>query len=82
MSVWLLLMALAVISVVVVLVLVLAGVVGARSGLRPDEKAELVELRDLVARIDRLAYEHREIEPQLAFAVIDEINRSKRTGFG
>jgi hypothetical protein len=42
------------------------------------EKAELRELRDLVTRIDRIAYGGRETEPNLAFSVIDEINRYKQ----
>ena len=69
-----------VVGLLVVGFLVLLGVLGAGSAgaLRTEEKAELRELRGLVTRLDRLAYEHREVEPGLAFAVIDEINNVKR----
>jgi hypothetical protein len=65
---------------VVVLLIVALAVWMPRSGEQLDrrEKAELRDLRDLVTRIDRIAYNSRETEPNLAFSVIDEINRFKQ----
>ena len=68
--------------VVAAFVLLIVGLVvyasRGREQLERREKTELRELRDLVARIDRLAYNSRETEPNLAFSVIDEINRVKQ----
>ena len=75
---FLLLILLVVALVVGLIVLLVVSSTRSREGLDRREKAELRELRDLVARIDRIAYNSRETEPNLAFSVIDEINRSKQ----
>lgn len=41
------------------------------------EKKELQELRGVVHRIDRVAYDNRDIAPELSFRITDEIARSK-----
>jgi hypothetical protein len=53
-------------------------------GFRPemDRKAyrELRDLRKLVARVDRIAYEQRETDPSLSILVIDEIQQHRQRG--
>lgn len=76
-TVWLIALLVAV-GLVVAFIYLLSVFARGQDGLRREERDELRELRDLVARLDRLAYTHRETEPNLAFGVIDEINRVKR----
>lgn len=59
---------------VVVGIIYLAGR-GGRSA--AADRAELRALRDLVRRIDRLAYDSRDIAPELSIQITDEIARTK-----
>ena len=73
-----------IVAVLLLLVVLLAGlaVVGSVQGqqtrLAASEQAELRRLKELVEDLKEIAWDHREIDPDLATIVIDTIRASER----
>ena len=71
-------------AVLLLLVVLLAGlaVLGSVQGrpaqLAASERAELRRLKELVEDLKEIAWDHREIDPDLATIVIDTIRASER----
>ena len=69
--------------IVVVLVAAGFGIVAAygagkaSAGPSRAEKRELADLRKLVSQIDRIAYNNRDVNPELSVQIIDEIGTYK-----
>lgn len=51
-----------------------------KASLSDTERSELVRLRTLVEDLKELAWDHREIDPDLSTIVIDKIRSSERGG--
>ncbi len=65
-------------AVVGAIVLVIGGLSQSRSPLSAADQHELYRLRILVDDLKELAWDHREIDPDLATLMIDRIRRSER----
>jgi uncharacterized protein HemX len=73
-----------IVAALLLLVVLLAGlallgsVQGQQTRLAASERAELRRLKELVEELKEIAWDHREIDPDLATIVIDTIRASDR----
>jgi len=68
------------VSIIALGFLAIAGSAYASRTSRLDraERNELRALRTLMARIDQLAYTHRDLDSALSVQIIDEMNKTRR----